>query len=103
MVRTRQVGPDARNRLVRKGPRPAWREPYLEAIRGLSGDQIIEVEPEEGETLRQIRMRVAWTARHLGKDVRVGETLEETLLVWLGQPEGTRRSRTKRTQATRAR
>jgi hypothetical protein len=40
---------------------------------------------------------------YLGKDVRVGETLEGTLLVWLGQPEGRRKSRTKQTQARRAR
>lgn len=103
MVKTRQLGPEAKSRLARKGAAAVWRQPFIEAIQGLSGEQVIELEPEEGETLRQIRMRLAWTARELAKDIRVGETLDGTLLVWLGQPEGTRRRRTKHIQANLAR
>jgi hypothetical protein len=101
MVKIRRLGSDARNRLVRKGTAAAWRQPYIEAIQGLSGEQVIELELEEGETLRQIRMRLSWTSRELGTDIRVGETLDGTLLVWLGQPAGARRRRTKQIQGSR--
>ncbi len=100
-VKIRQLGSDARDRLVRKGTAAAWRQPYVEAIQGLSGEQVIELELEEGETLRQIRMRLSWASRELGKDIRVGETLDGTLLAWLGQPAGARRRRTKRIQGSR--
>jgi hypothetical protein len=102
MVRISTPGAEAKARLLKQGPAAAWREPYIEAIQSLSGDEILEVEPEDDETLRQIRMRLSWTARQLGKDIQVGETLDRTLLVWRGHAAGSRRRRTKQIQGSRA-
>ena len=102
MVRISTPGAEAKARLLKQGPAAAWREPYIEAIQGLAGDAILEVEPEDDETLRQIRMRLSWTARQLGKAIQVGETLDGTLLVWRDQAAGTRSRRTKQIQGSRA-
>ena len=95
MPTVRVVGPEARARLTRFGVGKGYqqRQPYREAIAGLSGDQMIEVEPEPGETLRQIRVRVARAAKELGQEIRSGETRDGTLLVWLAQPRQRRQRR----------
>ena len=71
------VGPEAESRLV---------EPYRGVIDGLTGDQLIEIEPEPGDTLRTLETRVRRAARQAGRKVELGETQAGTLLVWLAEP-----------------
>ena len=55
MPKIREVGADARSRLIAGGGRgKGYREraPYREAIASLEGDRLIETEPEGGENLR---------------------------------------------------
>lgn len=85
MVRVKQAGEGAKARLVSGLRGPTWKQPYLDAINGLEGDDVLELEPEQGETLRQIRVRIARAAKELGRTLRVGETQEGTLLVWLAE------------------
>jgi hypothetical protein len=91
MPKIRPAGREARRRLATRGR--AQLGPYLEAIAGLSGAQVIEVELEEGETLRLVKTRVTRASRQLGKQVRCGETREGTLLVWAGERAPRRRPR----------
>jgi hypothetical protein len=91
MPKIRQAGPEARRRLASRGQ--AHLAPYLEAIAGLSGEQVIEVEPDEGETLRLVRTRVTNAAKQLGKQVKYGDTQEGTLLVWAEERTPRRRRR----------
>src|SRR5688500_14386526 len=76
MPRIRQVEPDTRDRLVRSGRGHAQLRPYLEAIASLKGNQMLEVEPEERETMRLIRLRVTRASRQLGKELTCGTTRE---------------------------
>ena len=75
MVRIRQAGPEAKARLVSGLRGPSWKQPYLDAINGLSGDDVLEFGVEEGETLRQVRVRIARAAQERGR----------TLLAWLAE------------------
>ena len=94
MPRITAVGPESRGRLVRKGRGHAQLRPYLEAIATLAGDQVLEIEPEPGETMRLIRTRVTRASRQVGKALTCGTTQEGTLLIWLADaPKGTRRRR----------
>jgi hypothetical protein len=92
MPTIRPAAADARARL-KQGVGQGYlnREPYRRALQGLSGDQLLELEPDEGESLRKIRVNLARAAKEVGKEVRSGETQEGTLLVWLA--EGPRRRR----------
>jgi hypothetical protein len=85
MVKVRQAEDGAKARLVSGLRGPTWKQPYLDAINGLEGDGVLEFEADEGETLRQIRVRIARAAKDLSRTLRVGETQEGTLLVWLAE------------------
>ena len=95
-----KVGLDARARLVSAAKGSDRLQPYVDAIRGLSGSQMIEVEPEDGETLRQIKFRVTQASKQAGVEVRSGETTVGTVLVWLADPaQPVRRRRRRRATA----
>ena len=92
MPRFHQVGLEARARLRTKGADA--RASYREAIANLEDGQLIELEPESGETLRSLRVNLRRAAKEVGREVQSGETNEGTLLVWLAQSaQPTRRGR----------
>jgi hypothetical protein len=94
----RQVAPEARSRLVSgAGQSKGYQEraPYREAVASLTNGQLIEIEPEESENLRQVKVRLRRAAKEVGRDVQYGETREGTLLIWLAEvPRQRRRRRT---------
>ena len=100
MPRITTVGPEARARLVRAGAGKGYqdRQPYRDAIAGLTADAMIELEPEGGETMRQVKARLQRAAKEVGREIRSGETQQGTLLVWLAEP--TRRRPRRRSGAT---
>ena len=98
MPRFTQVGLDARSRLVSGGKGYQERAPFREAVASLTGDAMVEIEPEQGERLQAIRVRLRRAAREVGREIQVGETREGTLLVWLA--EGAPRRRGSRRRAT---
>lgn len=93
MARMKTVGPEAKSRLRNVGKGFLDREPYREAIRGLVGDQNIEVEPESGETLRKLKLMVRRAAREVDQEIDYGVTQQDTLLVWIAKPKQRRRGR----------
>ena len=99
MPRITTVGPDARGRLVRKSGGRDELAPYREAIASLDGDAHIEIAPEEGESMRAVKLRVTRAARQVNKDVRYGDTTDGSVLVWLASP--TRRRGRRRAAASK--
>ena len=98
MVRISEAAADARARLMPKGPGARayqLRAPIREAIAALRGEEAIELTPEPGETLRQVKVVVRRAAKEAGQEIQYGETRDDTLLVWLAEP--TRRRRRRRT------
>lgn len=93
MPTIRQTDSSARGRLKRGGGAADARAPFREAIGGLQGDDVIEVVPEGGETMRGLKVNVSRAAREINADVSYGETLDGTLLVWRKSETGRRRRR----------
>ncbi len=86
MVQVRQAGPEARARLAKQGRGYSEREPYRQAILALVGDATVELVPDEGETIRKLRLLTNRAAKEAGRDVKYGETQEGSLLIWLAEP-----------------
>ena len=101
MPRFTRVGLEARSRLVSGGKGYQERAPFREALAGLDHNGTLEIEPDQGERLQAIRVRLRRAAREVGRAILVGETQEGTLLVWLAdatQPVRRRRRSTDQQQ-----
>ena len=99
MPKIREVGVEARSRLIDgsgRGKGYQERAPYREAIASLEGDRLIEIEPEGGENLRQLKVRLRRAAGELGREIQYGETREGTLLAWAGEHARRRERRGRR-------
>ena len=102
MPRVKAVGPEARARLISGGKGYQERQPYRDAVTSLSDQQLVELAPENGETLRQLRVRVRRAAKDVGREIQYGETTDGTLLVWLAEPVRRRRRRRTETEEVEA-
>jgi hypothetical protein len=77
------VGPEARDRLIKTARGYQERQVYRENLANLVDGTIWEIAPEEGESLRKIKLSVRRAANELDLPaVRYGETPSGTLLVW---------------------
>jgi hypothetical protein len=77
---------------------PEWFQ-YVEEIASI-GDypDAIEYEPDAGESLRKLRVRVTKAGNSQNIEITHRETARGTLLVFRPPTEGTRRGRRKKTQ-----
>jgi hypothetical protein len=91
----REVGLEAKDRLITKPKGDADREPIREAIRNLTADNAMELTPAEGDSMRGLKRSVTRAANEVNRTIKYGETPEGTLLVWQATP----RRRTRRSQA----
>src|SRR3954453_175241 len=84
---------EARNRLRGKAPSDA-RAPFREAIAKLSGTRMLELEPDDDETMRGLKVNIARASKEINRPVSYGESDSGTLLVWLqDKPKKTRAPR----------
>jgi hypothetical protein len=83
----REVGPEARERLVRRGSRGYLdRSAYRDMLSQVGGGQMMEVRPEDGETPRKLKVNVRRAANEMRlEDIQYGETEDGALLVWAEQ------------------
>jgi hypothetical protein len=93
MPRIATIDRDQATRRLRRGrPGSDDRAPLREAIANLTAERMIELEPDEGETLRRLKVTVTRAAKEVNRAVRYGESESGTLLVWLeAKPKRTRR------------
>jgi len=97
MAQIRKVDASARDRLKHRTKGYQEREPYRKALESLSGNAVIEVEPDSGETLRKIKLNLSRAAKELNRSISYGETEQKTVLAWLADSEASpRRRRTRR-------
>ena len=91
----REVGPEARQQVLRTSKGYQQRQIYRDNLSKLGEGQVWEVQPESDETLRKLKVNVRRAANELGINVAYGDTAEGTLLVWLEAPRemGRRRGR----------
>jgi hypothetical protein len=95
MPNIRTVDLDAKYRVVKRSPAYNARAPYREAIANLKDDRALELEPDEDETVRRLKLLVSRAAKEVGRDVNYGESDEGTLVVWLADPRPSRRGRSR--------
>ena len=101
MAQIRKVDASARDRLKHRTKGYQEREPYRKAVESLSGNAIIELEPDSGETLRKIKLNLARAAKELKRSISYGETEQNTVLAWLADTNATpRRRRARRAKTT---
>src|SRR5687768_11194877 len=67
---------DAKSRLRRRARGHADRVPYREAIANLSGDHMLELVPDDGETMRGLKLNVNRAAKEVNRQVGYGESDE---------------------------
>ena len=91
---------EARSCLRGRSAGYAARAPYREAIAQLQDDRMLELELDEGENMRQLRLNVARADREVNCLVESGVSREGTLLIWLAEkPRRTRAPRKRRDEA----
>ena len=78
-----EVGPEARERLVKKSKGFQDRQVYRDMLSQVGGGRMMEVRPEDGETLRRLKGNIRRAANEMGlEDIQYGETEDGALLVW---------------------
>jgi hypothetical protein len=93
MAQIRRLDSSAKERLKQRSKGYQEREPYRQAVMSLAGSGTIEIEPEEGETLRKIKLNLARAAKETRRSIDYGDTQENTVLAWLKDGEGAPRKR----------
>lgn len=93
MPQIRQQDATAKNRLKQRTKGFQEREPYRQAIGTLSADNTVELTPEDGESLRKIKLNLARAAKETGLAIGYGETRDNSVLAWLTNGEAPRRRR----------
>src|SRR5215217_2677985 len=93
---------EARNRLKVQATGFDTRAPYREAIANLSGNRMLELDLDDGETMRGLKLNVNRAAKEINRPVAYGESDTGTLLVWLEEARKTRRRRQTRQPAAQA-
>ena len=93
------VGNEARQRLMRTSKGYQQRQTFRENLGKLGEGRLLEVEPEDGESLRKLKVNIRRAANEMNMNVDYGETSEGTLLVWsdAGRERG-RRGRRRRSE-----
>src|SRR5215204_2591682 len=74
---------EARQRLKHRTAGYEGRAALRQAIANMSETQMLELEREEGESLRKLRLNVNRAAKEANRQVDYGASDEGTLLVWL--------------------
>ena len=81
-----EVGPEARERLVKKTKGYQDRAAYRDMLSQVGGGRMMEVRPEDGETVRRMKGSIRRAANEMGlQDIQYGETDDGVLLVWVEQ------------------
>jgi hypothetical protein len=78
----REVGPEARQRLMKTSKGYQQRQTFRENLSKLGEGRLLELEPQDGESLRKLKVNIRRAANELNMNVDYGETPEGTLVVW---------------------
>jgi hypothetical protein len=100
MARIREVDVSAKQRVKQRTKGYQEREPFRQAVANLTTDKAIELTPENGESLRKLKLNLARAAKEVGRNISYGETGDDMIVAWLAEGEaGQRRRRTRRKDA----
>jgi hypothetical protein len=91
MAKLKVVGPEAKSRLQNTSKSYEERAPYREAISNINEGQMLELEPDAGESMRRLKLLARKAGSEAGREIQYGETEQGSLLVWLAERSGKRR------------
>jgi hypothetical protein len=91
---------EARNRLKGRAPGHDTRAPYREAIANLTDVRALELTPEDGESMRKVRLNLSRAAKEVNRQIAYGLNDEGNLIVWLEAAKPTRRRRRRKAAST---
>lgn len=77
-----EAAPDAKQRLVKVSKGYQQRQSYRDNLSRVADGKMLEVEPEEGESLRKLKVNVRRAANEMELSVEYGDTVDGRLLVW---------------------
>lgn len=98
MAHIREVDISAKQRVKQRTKGYQEREPFRQAVTNLTPDKAIELAPENGESLRKLKLNLARAAKEVQRNITYGETVDNKIVAWLedGSTGGKRRRRTKK-------
>src|SRR5690349_21241668 len=81
-----EVGPEARERVVKTSKGFRDRSAYRDMLSQVGGGKTFEVRPDDGETPRRLKVNIRRAANEMGlQDIQYGQTEDGTVLVWSEQ------------------
>jgi hypothetical protein len=83
MAQIREVDASAKQRVKQRTKGYQEREPFRQAVINLSSDKAIELAPDDGESLRKLKLNLARAAKEVGRNISYGETRDNTIVAWL--------------------
>jgi hypothetical protein len=93
MPQIREVDVSAKQRVKQRTKGYQEREPFRQAVLNLTLEKAIELAPENGESLRKLKLNLARAAKEVGRNISYGETTDSMIVAWLvdGEPGQKRR------------
>lgn len=88
MARFREVDVTAKQRVKQRTKGYQEREPFRQAVSSLTPDKAVELEPDDGESLRKLKLNLARAAKEVGRNISYGETTDDTIVAWLSEGDG---------------
>lgn len=80
-----------------RGNNAAAREPYRQVLREMTDGQVLVVTPDEGESLRAIKLRLAKAAKEVDRAIKYNDSADgQTLIVQAVAPSEVKPSRPRR-------
>ena len=102
MVKIREVDSSAKQRVKQRTKGFQERLPYRMAVANLTPDKNIELEPDDGESLRKLKLNLARAGKEVGRNIGYGESDSNTIIAWLAEGDAApkrRRGRRKEGEA----
>src|SRR5215207_10826 len=93
MAQIREVEASARQRVKQRTKGYQERQPFREAVANMTTERAIELSPDEGESLRKLKLNLARAAKEVGRNINYGETGENTIIAWLAEGDAAPRRR----------
>jgi hypothetical protein len=102
MPQIREVDVSAKQRVKQRTKGYQEREPFRQAVANLTPDKAIELAPENGESLRKLKLNLARAAKEVGRTIAYGETTDSMIVAWLADGEAGQKRRRPRKMAGEA-
>lgn len=96
LAQVREIEVSARRRVNQRTKGYRERQPFRDAVANMTPERAIELSPDEGESLRKLKLELARAAKEVGRNIYYGETSENTIIAWLAESNTSQYGRVRR-------